>query len=158
MALQDKLIARYGDPTADLKAFESKWMTLWDIPLWINTHIPCLPNRVYINKDMVAPLQSVLEALIQVGLYKEINNFAGIYAVRLQRGSSTKLSLHSFGLAIDLNPQDNQLGVSKADARAKGLHPFSDTFDDVWRAHGFTVGFDWKRPDGMHREYTKHLS
>jgi hypothetical protein len=153
MTIQDKLISKYGDPTGDIKVFESRSMTLWDIPLYINTHIPALPNKIFCNKDMVRPLTMVLNELISIGYYREIKTYDGCYNVRYIRGSRKALSIHSWGLAIDLNAAHNPLGLSKTAARNKGLVPFSDAFDEVWRDHGFTAGIDFARMDGMHFEY-----
>ena len=158
MALQDKLIERYGNPFTALKKFESTWMVMWDVPQWINTHISALPNAIYVNRDMVDPLRWALERTIQIGCYREITHFGGVYNVRMQKGSTTKFSLHSFGLAIDLNPSDNQFRMTRDEALNKGLKPFSNTFFQCFRDYSFTCGIDFKKnPDGMHMEYTYHL-
>lgn len=152
-----RLLSRYGDPMKNTKGFESQFMVQWPIPMWIDTHIPALPNKMYINKDIVHVFEETMNELIAIGAYKEIVTFDGMFNVRYIRGSKTKLSIHSWGLAIDLNASHNPLGFSKDQATAKGLHPFSKTFDQVWRDLGWTCGIDFSRHDGMHYEYTKHL-
>lgn len=153
MTISEKLIEKYGDPTKDLKVFEARNMVLWDIPSYINAAIPALPNRLYCNKDLIPPLQATFYSLIELGLGKEIKTWDGCFNVRLIRGSKTTLSIHSFGLAVDMNASHNPLGLSKIQCRQKGLIPFSDQFDEVWRIHGWKLGIDFSRPDGMHREF-----
>ncbi len=157
MTIQERLIEKYGDPSLDIKVFEARNMVLWDVPLYINTHVPAIPNKIYCNKDAVQPLQVVFYCLIELQLSKEIKTWDGCFNVRLIRGSKKVISNHSFGLAVDLNAAHNPLGLTKAEARAKGLTPFSDAFDDVWRQYGWTCGIDFHRMDGMHREYIKNL-
>jgi len=65
-----RLNDRYGDPMANTLMFERQWMTFYNIPLWIDTHIPSLPNRLYINKDLVEPFESTMNRLISLQLYK----------------------------------------------------------------------------------------
>lgn len=150
-----KLIERYGNPMKDRAAFEKKHMTLWYLPKDIIQAIPALPVRLYCNKDLIKPLEAALRELIQndyankVGtLDDEILTFDGCFNIRLIRGSKTEPSVHSWGLAIDLNAYKNQLGQPVT---------FSKELLAVFRKHGFTCGADFKRLDGMHFEYTKHL-
>ena len=141
----------------DPKGFQADWMIFWNVPMWIDTHIPALPNRLYINKDLVPVIETTFNRLISLGVYKEIHTFDGLFNIRYIRGSKTRLSIHSWGLAIDLNASNNPLGHTKQQAVAKGLHPFTDLFDEVWAEAGWTPGIRWSRPDGMHFEYTTHL-
>lgn len=152
-----KLIKKYGDPMKYTRAFESQHMVLWPIPMWIDTHIPALPNKIYINKDIVGVFEDTMNSLISTGTYKEITTFDGMFNVRYIRGSKTKLSIHSWGLAVDFNAAHNPLGHTKEMCRAKGLTPFTDDFDNVFRNLGWTCGSGFSRADGMHFEYTKHL-
>jgi hypothetical protein len=155
LLITKKLIERYGNPMKDRAAFEKKHMTLWYLPKDIIQAIPAMPARLYCNKDLIKPLEAVLRELIQndyankVGtLDDEILTFDGCFNIRLIRGSRTEPSVHSWGLAIDLNAYKNQLGQQVT---------FSKEFLQVFRKHGFTCGADFKRLDGMHFEYTKHL-
>lgn len=155
--LYDKLFDRYGNPMEDPKGFQADWMIFWNVPMWIDTHIPALPNRLYLNKDLIPVIEETFNRLISIGAYKEIHTFDGLFNIRYIRGSKTRLSIHSWGLAIDLNASNNPLGLTKQQAIAKGLCPFSNLFDEVWKDAGWTPGINWKRPDGMHFEFTSHL-
>lgn len=152
-----KLLARYGNPMEKPLDFEHQWMISWNVPMWIDTHIPALPNRLYLNKDLIPVIEETFNRIIGLGAYKEIKTFDGLFNIRYVRGSKTKLSIHSWGLAIDLNASHNPLGVSKEQARSKGLNPFSTLFDEIWKDTGWTCGSSFQRCDGMHFEYTHHL-
>lgn len=153
----EKLFAKYGNPAENPKAFQDEHMVFWTVPMWLDTHIPPLPNKIYLNRDLIHPLEDTLNRLISLQVYKEIKTWDGCFNIRMIRGSKTRLSIHSWGLAIDINAAHNPLGVTKEAAKAKGLEPFTKLFDEVWADAGWTCGAGWKRPDGMHFEYTSHL-
>jgi D-alanyl-D-alanine carboxypeptidase len=136
---------KYGDPTVNQAGFERLNMMVWDIPQDINTAIPHLPNKVYINRAIQAPLEAALRAVIAEG-------------VRKQRGIAA-LSMHSFGIAIDMNAAWNPLvrGVTPEtrEALRKEKVTWSEKFLDCWRNVGWTCGADWNTVlDGMHFEWT----
>jgi len=141
---QSQLKAKFGNPTVDALGFERKWMKLWDIPDDINKAIPALPNKMYVNTYMVAPLEATFRALIAAGVHTEIRTYDGCFVIRKMRGLSS-ISLHSFGLAVDLNAAWNPL---------KGKVTWSKKFLQVWRDNLWTVGADWPtRTDGMHFQW-----
>lgn len=156
-AKYSRLFAKYGNPMENHRDFEREFMTMWNVPMYLDTHIPALPNRIYINRDIVQPFETVLERLISMQVYKEIKTFDGMFNIRYIRGSKNKLSIHSWGLAVDFNATHNPLGFTKEAAKAKGLNPFTTLFDEIWRDTGWTCGIDFSRADGMHFEYTRHL-
>jgi len=132
---------------ADRNKFETAHMTSWDIPDDINAVIRCLPNRLYCNKLITGPLEKVFRKLIETGLDEELKTFDGCFNPRYQRGSTSKISRHAWGIAVDFNAAWNPLG---------GKVTFSAAFIKVWRDLGWTCGADWtKRPDGMHFEWNK---
>lgn len=142
-----ELIAKYGDPTKDNLTFERKFMMLWDIPQDINSAIPPLPNKLYCHKEIVVPLEKTFKKLIETGLHTEIKTWDGCFNIRKQRGSSA-ISVHSWGLAVDINAAWNGLGKPVQ---------FSKDFISIWRNLGWVCGADWAMPrtDGMHFEWTK---
>lgn len=71
--------------------------------------------------------------------------FGGAYNFRLMRGGN-RLSMHSWGCAIDLDPERNGLGVKwKPNA---GMMPREVI--DIFMAEAWVWGGDWSRPDAMH--------
>lgn len=140
-------ITKYGIPYDDTTTtvnenttFEGKWMTLWDVPKYINDAIPALPNKIYCNKDIVSALETGFRNVINRGLAGEIKTWDGCFNIRNKRGLST-LSIHAWACAFDINAAWNGLG--KTPTMSKEL---VQCFVDA----GFDWGGLWKRLDGMH--------
>jgi hypothetical protein len=155
MTTQEKLIAKYGHPLQNQSQVERNCLTLWDIPYQINAMIPALPNRLYCNVDAIPVFLRWFERMVETRLYKEIKTFDGCYCPRYQRGSDTMISIHSWGLALDLNASQNPLNHTREQAKRKGLLPFSPEFVTLAEDCGLSAGMNFKkRPDGMHYQYT----
>lgn len=69
--------------------------------------------------------------------------FGGAYNFRLMRGG-TRLSMHSYGCAIDLDPERNAMG--NRNPNFGSIRVVRQAFDD----EGWEWGGDWSSPDGMH--------
>jgi hypothetical protein len=128
---------RFGEPTPD---FERKHMVLWDVPTDINISIPTIPNKIYCNKQIVKPLEEAFRNLMNYGLHKELKTWDGCFNIRKMRGANNQ-SIHSWGLAIDVNAAWNGLGKEPTLSPA-----FVKCFTDA----GFDWGGIWERKDGMH--------
>lgn len=134
MVTASKCFAKYGDPN------KQNNMTLWDVPAHLEIGI--IPKKIYCNRDMVAPLQKAFENLIRTGHVKELKTWDGCFNIRKKRGLSS-MSLHSWGIAVDVNAFENGLG--KEPKLSAG---FVKCFTDA----GFNWGGVWRRKDGMHFE------
>jgi hypothetical protein len=140
MITSKQALARYGDPKLE------KGMVLFDVPTHLE--IGVIPKKVYCNKDLVKPLTQAFTNLIERKLVGELKTWDGCFNNRPIRGFEKKLaasylSLHSWGLAIDVNAAWNGLG------KGPQLSPaFVKCFTDA----GFTWGGTFKRKDGMHME------
>lgn len=128
---------KYGDPTLE------KGMIVWDVPTHLE--IGVIPKKIYCNKDLMPLLQKAFENLISTGKVKELKTWDGCFNIRKKRGLSS-MSLHSWGLAIDVNAAWNQLNKQPT-LSAEFVKCFTDA--------GFTWGGTWKRLDGMHFEISK---
>ncbi len=79
-----------------------------------------------------------------------IDFYAGCLNVRLQRGSKTKWSRHSWGIAVDLDPLRNGLKTKWKDAQF--AKPEYKAMVDIFHKHGF-IGYGPGRGyDAMHWE------
>ena len=105
-----------------------------------------VPMQVHVA--IAERLHQVYVDLNSTGLVKLIKEFDGAYVVRNKRlpGSTTK-SLHSWGLAIDLNASQYPQG---------SLKRWPDAFAAIWIKHGFVMGQDFHGiPDAMHIQFTR---
>lgn len=119
---------------------ERKWMVLYDVPEDINAKIKTIPNKIYCNKDLVVSLELALRNVIERKVASEIITWDGCFNIRKKRGLNSH-SLHSWGIAIDINAAWNGLG--KEPTMSKEL---VKCFTDA----GFDWGGVWQRKDGMH--------
>jgi D-alanyl-D-alanine carboxypeptidase-like protein len=110
--------------------------------------VPIL-GSVTCNKGMLPQLRGALTEIVQRGLADEIHpdEYAGCYYPRfIARDPSKGLSLHSWGIAVDLNVPENQRGtVGEMDRQVVA----------VFKKYGFAWGGDWSYTDPMHFEMAK---
>lgn len=146
MITANQSIAKFGQPGI----MESSYMIIWIVPPEIInsfTHVRFtakgtigFPSKIYLNKELLLPLEKSLRLLISNGLSDELKSWDGCYIIRNARGLNS-WSLHSWGLAIDINALTNRLGHSPT---------LSTGFVKCFIDAGFDWGGIWKRPDGMH--------
>ena len=151
------MISKYGNPMDSPQAsldFQKKYMMLWNYPIEISQYIPSLGKSIYINKDYQPFYEKFLKLLIQRGLHTEIKTNDECFMPRYIRGYEAQklLSRHTWATAVDLNVNDNPLGLTREQALAKGLKPFSKEFQQTARDCGILPGIDFPRGDGMHFE------
>lgn len=79
-----------------------------------------------------------------------IDLFGGCVNVRLMRGSKTKWSRHSWGIAIDLDPARN--GLKTNWAKSQFSKPEYQIMADTFYKHGFINYGKEKNYDSMHFE------
>ena len=132
MVTSQQALKKYGDPDKENN------MTLWDVPTELE--IGVIPKRIYCNRDMVAPLTRAFQNLIHTGKVAELKTWDGCFNKRKKRGLSS-MSLHSWGIAVDVNAAWNGLNMTPTLSPA-----FVKCFTDA----GFDWGGVWTRKDGMH--------
>lgn len=109
----------------------------------MKVHRYCAPSlgRVMTNlMDAAGGKQDVLD-------HWGVSVYGGGHNFRLMRGGA-KLSMHSYGCAVDLDPANNGLGDQT---------PRFASFPEVqaaWAAEQWTWGGKWARADGMHWQAT----
>jgi hypothetical protein len=141
------LKVRFGEPAVGLP-YGSDWVRI--SPAFrrryvVVRRVPIL-EAVTCHRALIKPLRAALGELVRRGLAGLVDpgDFAGCYAPRRIQPRG-QLSLHAWGLAVDLNASRNPFrGHSHQDPRLVR----------VMEKHGFTWGGRWPtRPDPMHFEY-----
>jgi len=151
MLTDAQIIAKYGQPG------DPDNLTVIDLPypMKIAWDLTKTVNRIQCHKLIAPNLKAVFDDLLaSYGLAElqrlGIDLFGGCVNVRLQRGSKTKWSRHSWGIAIDLDPARNTLKESAKTARF--ARPEYKVMNDIFYKHGF-IGYGRERNnDWMHYE------
>jgi hypothetical protein len=142
-----RLKVRFGEPAVGLP-YGSDWVRI--SPGFVRRHIvrrrvPIL-GTVTCHRAMVPHLRAALGELARRGLARLVNpgDYAGCYAPRRIQPRG-QLSLHAWGLAVDLNASRNPF---------RGRSQQNRRLVRTMEKHGFTWGGRWPtRPDPMHFEY-----
>jgi D-alanyl-D-alanine carboxypeptidase len=129
--------AKYGNP------FKERHMIVWVVPNYL--HIGPVPRKIYCNKDLVPTLTLALENVLKAGISDQIKTWDGCFNIRSKRASKS-MSLHSWGIAIDINAAWNRFG-KKPTMSPELVKCFTDA--------GFDWGGVWGKPDGMHFQLKK---
>ena len=139
---QDQLTALFGQPrdpapylkVLDFREFRSNFGHVLDY----------MGNpwsfRIYGHELLEAPLRRAMRLLVERNLSWEWQTYDGCMNIRPMKGGS-KWSVHSWGLAIDLNARENPYGAEPV---------LSPEFVSCFTESGFTWGGIWRTPDGMH--------
>lgn len=119
-------------------------------PSWVASNITTISVPILgsfpCHRIMSTPLTAALSEIQEQGLAGLIRpgDFAGCYSPRfIDRDPGKPLSMHAFGLAVDINVSTNQLGT-RGDMDPRIVAIFTK-----W---GFEWGGYWSRPDPMHFE------
>jgi len=138
MITSQQAMKKYGTPSQSNPS-----LILWDVPSELE--IGVIPKRIYCNKDIVGPLSNAFKKLIDTNCVDELKTWDGCFNIRKKRGLSS-MSLHSWGLAVDVNAFENGLGQNPK---------LSKEFVECFTSSGFDWGGIWKRKDGMHFQLAK---
>ncbi len=117
-------------------------------------------NPVTVAKRVAGPLRAVvaeLEVLLQQKpeLAEYIAPVFG-YSWRLIQASG-RLSGHSYGLAVDLNPDKGPYWLWTNKAPHPGPEMYPAEFAEIFEKHGFIWGGKWFHYDFMHFEYRPEI-
>jgi len=151
MLTDQQLIAKYGQPGDPTKlttlTLPYPMRIAWDLTKTV-TKIQChkliAPNLLNVFNDLLKHYG--LAKLQELG----IDLFGGCVNVRLQRGSKTKWSRHSWGVAVDLDPARNKLKETSKTARF--ARPEYKPMIAIFYKHGFIGLGPEKNYDWMHFE------
>lgn len=134
MVTSKQCYAKWGDPAVN----EGKFMVLWDVPT--SLEIGVIPKKIYCNRIMIEPLTHAFNNVISRGLVRQLKTWDGCFNIRKKRGATSQ-SLHSWGIAIDINAAWNGFGKTPT-ISMELVKCFTDA--------GFDWGGEWTTKDGMH--------
>jgi hypothetical protein len=122
-------------------------------PAWVaeNIRTEAVPilGKVTCHKVMLPQLRGALQDVVERGLAAEIHpgEYAGCYVPRfIERNPARGLSLHTWGIAADLNVPGNLRGTRGEINREVVA---------IFKAWGFAWGGDWNYTDPMHFELAR---
>ncbi len=150
----DNIIALFGD-IHEYVAPDGQLETRWQgdflarlglpFPLRLSWQPSQTITQLTCHRRMAGVFSSVFDSIQDRGLQDRITTFGGCFAFPPQR-TGNKLSTHSWGIAIDLNPESNPQG-SAGNMDAELI--------DIFRRAGFEWGGDWqgKTRDPMHFQF-----
>jgi len=124
----------FGDPRTE------KYIVTYTIPK--SLRIPWIPNAILCNEQFVKPFETALTNLFFRKLGHEVKSWEGCFNIRQKKGSAS-YSLHSWGLAVDINSTWNGY---------KNYPSFSEGFVKCFTDAGFIWGGNWENPEGNHFE------
>jgi hypothetical protein len=109
----------------------------------VTTTVPIL-GTVTCHRLMIPQLRAALREVQRAGLSSKIRTYNGCYVPRfIERDPSRSVSLHTWGIALDLDAATNYRGIrGTMDARVV----------KIFKRWGFRWGGDWAYTDPMHFE------
>ncbi|MCU1594616.1 MAG: family peptidase [Frankiales bacterium] len=108
-----------------------------------STTVPIL-GRVTCHRLMIPQLRGALQDVVKAGLASKIHSYDGCYVPRfIERNPTHAISLHTWGIAIDLDAVSNQRG---------GRGTMDMGVVNIFKRWGFRWGGDWSYTDPMHFE------
>lgn len=151
MMTEQQITTKYGQPG------DSTQLTTVQLPypMRLAWDLTKTVSKISCHKLIADNLRAVFDEMLSyygIDAIKElgIDLFGGCVNVRLMRGSKTRWSHHSWGIAIDLDPERNQLKENHTTARF--ARPEYKPMIDIFYKHGFKgLGREEDR-DWMHFE------
>jgi D-alanyl-D-alanine carboxypeptidase len=134
----DQIIASFGDVHKYIQpdgTLDPRWQTEFidrvalPFPLLLSWDHSKSVRQFACHKRLTTIFASVFANILAEELQARVKSFGGCFAFRPER-TSVKLSTHSWGIAIDLNPETNLQG-SAGDMDAQVIKVFRD------------AGFEW---------------
>lgn len=150
----DQILTSFGDIYEYIGAdgkLDARWQNdfLQRVALPFPLRLSWDPSRTVTlmtcHRRMTGIFASAFARIQERGLEASILSFGGCFAFRPQRAGN-KLSAHSWGIAIDLNPESNAQGSAGN---------MDDGVIEIFREAGFEWGGDWqgKARDPMHFQF-----
>jgi len=155
MITDKQLIKKYGVPNKTGNGYLVRIKLPY--PMFLNWETRTIVNSIECHKLIANKLVAVFNDILKHYGIEEIkrlqlDDYGGCFNYRLMR-NGTKLSRHSWGVAIDLDPDRNLLAETSRTARF--ARPEYKPMIDIFYKHGFkSLGREENR-DFMHFEISE---
>lgn len=131
---------------------EERWIADKMIIIHLPFSLPYSDNRALmlsklkVNKIISPVFEALFKDMLLHGYESLLTDCGGAYCYRNKRGNERSYSSHSWGIAVDLNVKENQMGTY-GDMPVEIIRLFKD--------YGFIWGGEWPMPstDPMHFQY-----
>lgn len=148
MITTEKLLKKYGTPSESGEPYLTRISLPYPMQLsWDKTK---KVNSISCHRLVADQLSSIFQDLLKEYGYEQITNlgidlYGGCFCYRKKRGGSD-WSRHSWGVAIDLDPERNLLKETSKTARF--ARPEYSKMIDIFYRHGFVSlgredNYDW---------------
>lgn len=150
---QDELVKRFGAPWMDGSLDGSSWWKLHQEKVTVPSIFTFnASDSMYVNAYIAVVVKKTFADIAARGLAQEVKTFDGCFKLRAVRGYENtvprKWSVHTWGMAIDINAAENGLGIEPK---------LSPELVSCFKRFGWQWGGDFKRKDGMHFQFAVGL-
>ena len=141
-----QVLATFGNPGPNPRAWARANIVAARAPAGFQFQLYCAGNSptVQVHRLLRNHFERLFQALAAEGLWDAIQPVSGPFAFRNIAGS-VRLSMHAFGLAIDINPDLFPQGQNRIFPDPHVVEIFQD--------HGFHWGIFFPNPDPMHFQF-----
>jgi len=150
MITQERLIEKYGVPNLTGNGYLTTLILPY--PMRLNWDSKTYITRIQCHKLVASKLELIFKEILHYyGIEKirelQLDDYGGCFNYRAMRGG-TSLSVHSWGCAIDLDPDRNLLKETSKTARF--ARPEYKPMIDIFYKYGFESLGREKNYDWMH--------
>lgn len=150
---QERARSLFPDGVPSSAAQMKKYLTTISVEI-LDKNGKATTAKLTCHKALAEEIQQIYREMKEIG-FRAYSN--GCYNWRNITGSSSKMSNHAFGLAIDINPDYNPYvkgTYSSTWQNAPKYYKIDNDIVNIWKKHGFFWGGDYNSiKDYMHFEY-----
>lgn len=141
-----QVVQTFGDPSQNNAAWEAANIVPASAPAGFQFQLVAggTRNTVRVHRLLQTHFEALFQAIANAGLWQAIQPVSGPYAYRPVRGG-TQLSMHAFGIAIDINPAQFPRGQARVYPDPYVVQIFQD--------YGFHWGIFFRTADPMHFQF-----